>query len=116
MDNHNQETGNIAKYVWGFLAGLLVGALAGAGAMLLLSPQSGTETRAQIRKKSTELRDQTVKTVEGAVAQASGKARQITDDVHEQAGELIQRGQDMLDEHRGHLSKTLKDAGKAVEA
>jgi uncharacterized membrane protein YfcA len=37
MDNHNQETGNIAKYVWGFLAGLLVGGLGGAGAMLLLT-------------------------------------------------------------------------------
>jgi gas vesicle protein len=116
MDNHNQETGNIAKYGWGFLAGLLVGGFAGAGAMLLLAPQSGKKTRTQIQQKSIELRDQTVKTVEGAAAQARGKARQITDDVHEQAGELRQRGQDVLDEQRGHLSKTLKDAGKAVEA
>jgi gas vesicle protein len=84
--------------------------------MLLLAPQSWKKTRAQIRQKSIELRDQTGKTVEGAVAQARGKARQITDDVREQAGELQQRGQDVLDEQRGHLSKTLKDAGKAVEA
>ena len=84
--------------------------------MLLLSPQSGKETRAEIRQKSIELRDQTVKTVEGAVAQARGIARQITDDAHKQAGELQQRGQDLLDEQRGHLSKTLKDAGEAVEA
>ncbi len=116
MDNHYQENGNNAKYVWGFWAGLLVSGLAGAGAMLLLAPQSGKKTRAQIRQTSTELRDQTVKTVEDAVAQARGKAHQIADDVHEQAGELQQRGQDMLDEQRGHLSKTLKDAGKAVEA
>ncbi len=116
MDNHHHKTGNIVNRGWGLLAGLLVGGLAGAGAMLLLSPQSGKETRAQIRQKSAELRDQAVKSVEGAVAQASGKARQITDDVHEQAGELWQRGQDMLDEQRDHLSKTLKDAGKAVEA
>jgi gas vesicle protein len=116
MYNHHQENGNNAKYVWGFLAGLLVGGLAGAGAMLLLAPQSGKKTRAQIRQNSIELRDQTVKTVEGGVAQARGKARQITDDVREQTGELQQRGQDMLDEQRGHLSKTLKDAGKAVEA
>jgi len=116
MDNHMQKTGNIANHVWGFLAGLLVGGLAGAVAMLLLAPQSGKETRAQIRQKSAELRDQAVKTVEGGVAQASSKARQITDDVHGQAGELRQHGQDMLDEQRDHLSKTLKDAGKAVEA
>jgi gas vesicle protein len=110
MGNHN------AKYVWGSLAGLLVGSLAGAGAMLLLAPQSGQETRAEIRQKSIKVRDQTGKTVAGAVAQARGKARLITDDVHEQAGELQQRGQDVLDEQKGHLSKTLKDAGKAVEA
>jgi len=116
MDNYNRENGNNAKYRWSLLAGLLVGGLAGAGAMLLLAPQSGKETRAQIQQNSIELRDQTVKTVEGAVAKARGKARQITDDVHEQAGELQQRGQDVLDEQRSHLSKTLKDAGKAVDA
>ena len=112
----NQETGNIAKYVWSFLVGLLLGGLTGAVAMLLLAPQSGKETRDQIQQQGIELRDQTVKSVEGAVTQARGKARQITDDVREQAGELQQRGRDMLDERRGHLSETLKDAGKAVEA
>jgi len=116
MDNHNQENGNNAKNVWGFLAGLLVGGLAGAGAMLLLAPQSGKKTRAQIQQRSIEVRDQTVKTVEGAVAQARGKARQITDDVHEQAGELQQRGQDVIDEQRDHLSQTLKGWGKAVQS
>ena len=116
MDNYDQEIGNIAQYLWGFLVGLLVGVLTGAGAMLLLSPQSGKETRAQLRQKSIELRDETAKTMEGAVAQARGKARQMTDDVREQAVELQQRGQDMLVEQRGHLSKTLKDAGKSVEA
>ena len=116
MDNYNRGNGNNAKYVWGLLAALLVGGLAGAGAMLLLAPQSGNKTRAQIQQNSIQLRDQTVKTVEGAVAQARGKARQITDDVREQAGELQQRGQDLLDQQRGHFSKTLKDAGEAVEA
>lgn len=116
MDDHNQENGNTGRNMWGFLAGLLVGSLAGAGAMLLLAPQSGKVTRAHIQQKSIELRDQTVKTVEGAVAQARGKARQITDGVREQAGELEQRGHDMLDEQRDHLSKTLKGWGKAVQA
>jgi gas vesicle protein len=115
MENH-QGNGNNVKYGWGLLAGLLVGGLAGATAMLLLAPQSGKKTRAQIQQNGIELRDQTVKTVEGAVAQARGKARQITDDVREQAGELQQRGQDVLDRKRGQLSETLKDAGEAVEA
>ena len=41
------------------LIGLLVGGLAGAGAMLLLAPQSGEQTRTEIREKSLQLRDQT---------------------------------------------------------
>jgi gas vesicle protein len=116
MDNHNQENGNNAKNSWGFLTGLLVGGLTGAGAMLLLAPQSGKETRAQIQQKSIELRDQTVKTVEGAVVQARGKARQITDDVQEQTEALKQRGQAVIDEQRDNLSQTLKDWGKTVQA
>jgi gas vesicle protein len=116
MDNDNQNGGNNAQYVWGFLVGLLIGVLAGAGAVLLLAPQSGEKTRAQIRQKSSDLRDQTVKTVEGAVAQARSKTRQITDDVRDQAVELQQGGQDMVDEQRDHLSKTLKGLGKAVHS
>jgi len=116
MDNHNQENGNNAKNIGGFLAGLLVGGLAGAGTMLLLAPQSGKKTRVQIQRKSIELRDQTVKTVEGAVAQARDKAHQITDGVREQAGELLQRGQDMLDEQGRQASDTPKGQGKAVQA
>jgi gas vesicle protein len=41
-----------------FVAGLLIGALAGAAAALLFAPQSGEETRVLIREKGIELRDQ----------------------------------------------------------
>lgn len=116
MNDHKQNNAHNVKYVWGFLAGLLVGGLAGGGTMLLQAPQSGKKTRAQLRKKSIEMRDQTVKAVEGAVAQTRDRARQISDDVHEQAGELQQRGQDLVDEQRDHLSKTLKGWGKAVQS
>ncbi len=37
--------------------GFLAGALAGVVATLLLAPQSGEETRTQIREKSVELKD-----------------------------------------------------------
>ena len=113
MDNHDHEHENDVNQVGGFLAGLLVGGLAGAVAMLLLAPQSGKKTRAQIQRKSIELRDQTTEAVEDAVAQASVKARQITADVHEQAEALQQRGQDMLDEQKKRLSTVVK-AGKSV--
>lgn len=116
MDNHNQKDGNNAKNLGRFLAGLLVGGLAGAGALLLLAPRSGKETRAQIQQKGIELRDQTVTAVEGAVAQVRGKAHQIAENGREQAGQLEQRGQDVIDEQRDHLSKTFTGLRKAVQA
>ena len=116
MGNLIRVNRNYVRGLWGFLAGLLVGGLAATGATLLLAPQSGKKSLAQIQKKSIELRDQTTKAVKGAVAQVRGKARQITDDVHEQAADLQKRGEDMLGEQRDHLSRTLKGWGKAVQA
>src|SRR5438132_1386954 len=71
------EHGSGASYPSGFLAGLLLGGLAGAGAMLLLAPHSGKRTRANIQLKSTELRDQAAETMEDATAQARVKGRRI---------------------------------------
>jgi gas vesicle protein len=113
MNNNGQEHETGTNNAWSFLAGLLMGGLAGAAAMLLLAPQSGKKTRAQIQRKSIELRDQTTEAVEDAVAQAGVKARQITADVHEQAEALQQRGQDMFDEQRKRLS-TVVEAGKTA--
>ncbi len=116
MDKPEQKNGSRAGSIRSFSAGLLVGGLVGAGALLLLAPQSGKKTRAQIQQKSIELRDETVASVEGAVAQVRGKAHEIADSGREQAGELKQRGQDVIDEERDHLSKTLTGLGKAVHA
>ncbi|MFI5207044.1 MAG: YtxH domain-containing protein [Gemmatimonadales bacterium] len=40
-----------------FTAGLLIGALVGAGVALLFAPQSGEETRRLIRRKAKHLTD-----------------------------------------------------------
>ena len=113
MDNHSQEHENDANNTWGFLAGLLIGGLAGAVAMLLLAPQSGKRTRAKIEQKSIELREQTTEAVEDAMAQARTKGRQIRAGVREQAEALQQRGQAVLDEQKEHWS-ALVEAGKTA--
>lgn len=115
MDNHNQEHGYDVNNIRGFLAGLLFGGLAGAGAMLLLAPQSGKQTRTQIQEKSIELRDQTVKTVEDTVAQARTKAQQITADVRDKAEELQQRGQEVLAEQKERLSAVVESGNAVVQ-
>ena len=111
MDNHAH--GNVINQLGGFMAGLLIGGLAGTVAMLLLAPQSGKRTRAQIQEKSIELRDQAVKNMEDAVAQTRTKGRQIRADVREKADELQQRGQDVLDEQKENWS-ALVQAGKTA--
>jgi gas vesicle protein len=113
MDNHNHEHENDVNQVGGFFAGLLIGGLAGAVAMLLLAPQSGKRTRAQIQLKSMELREQTTEAVEDALKQTRTKGRQIRADVREKADELQQRGQAVLDEQKERLS-TLVEAGKTA--
>jgi gas vesicle protein len=46
-----------------FLAGLVTGGLVGASLALLLVPQSGAETRGQIKDKSLELKDGAVENI-----------------------------------------------------
>jgi hypothetical protein len=44
----------------GFLAGLVVGALVGAGAALLAAPERGEVTRSRLRRRMRRVRDDTV--------------------------------------------------------
>ena len=79
MDNYGQEHENDASDLRGFIAGLLIGGLigglVGAAAMLLLAPQSGKKTRAQIQKKSLQVRDQATEAVEDAMEQTRAQLR-----------------------------------------
>jgi len=113
MGSQNYEHGYEANHTTGFLAGLLIGSLAGAGAMLMLAPRSGEKTRSSIQHRSIELRDRAVDTAEDAVAQARVTARQVTDGVHRQAEVLQQRGQELLGEHSERLSNAVETRKKA---
>jgi gas vesicle protein len=105
MDNPKQEPESQSGNVGGFLAGLVVGGLAGAGTALLLAPESGKRTRSDIQHKGIVLRDQAVESVENTMAEARIKARQITAPARRQAKELKHRGQEILDEQRDRLSR-----------
>ena len=61
-----------------FLAGFVIGGLIGAGVALLMSPQSGEETRALIGEKSIELRDRAAETASDVQARAGDLASQTT--------------------------------------
>ncbi len=97
MGNHYQDRGYLAKNAGGFAAGIFMGGLIGAGAMLLWAPQSGKKTRAHIQHEGLKLRNQVTETVENAVAEARGDVERGTASVRKQTKKLRQRGQDLLD-------------------
>src|SRR5690242_5909230 len=90
-----------------FLAGLVVGGLAGAAVSLLMAPRSGQETRNLLQQKGIELRDEANETAESAVKQVRQKGQQISADIGEKVGELKQRGQKLIDETRDDHSGAL---------
>ena len=114
-DNIEEHTFDINGPI-NVLIGLLIGSVAGALAMLLLAPQSGKRTRAQIQNKTIQLRDQTTKNIKKTFAQVRSETGKLTSKVQDKAGELKQLGQDKLVEQLDRVTAAL-DAGKtAVEA
>jgi gas vesicle protein len=120
MENNIEEYADDTKgpknVFFSLLIGGLAGGLAGATAMLLLAPQSGKRTRAQIQHKTIQLRDRTTKNIKKAVAQVRSETNRITSEVQEKAGELKQLGQDKLVEQLDRVSAALDSGKTAVEA
>lgn len=92
----------------GVLVGVLVGGLAGAVTMLLLAPQSGKDTRAQIREKSIELRDGTNELVEDTLTQVRTSAQKVQMGVKDY-------GKVQAAEQLDKLSEAAQAGKKAVE-
>jgi gas vesicle protein len=101
-NSNENEVNNFNGFLAGlmFIAGLLFGGLVGAGTMFLLAPQSGKKTRLQIRRKGRNLRLQTADAIDDGVAQVRGKAHDISTSIHDQAEDLQQRGQDVVDHQK----------------
>ena len=73
----------------GMLAvGLIVGARTGVVIALLFAPQSGEQTRAQVREKSIELQ----KSAGEAAAQARARADDLSRQVREKADAMRSKG------------------------
>ncbi len=115
MQQVSQVT-NGARHV---LTGMIVGGLIGATAMLFLAPQSGEETRAEIKDKALELRDKTADTVKDTVSQVASKAGDLTGNlkggVKGKAKDLKHKGQDLLVEQLDRASEAVEAARKAVK-
>jgi len=115
MGNHYQDHGYLIK-AGGIFAGIFVGGLIGAGAMLLWAPQSGKQTRDQIQNKGVQLRDRVTDTVDDTVAQVRDDVHRGVASVRKQTGQLQQRGQDMLDDQMEVVSQVVEAEKTAVSS
>ena len=79
--DNNQLSGFLAGFL--FLGGLLLGSVAGAGAMLLMAPQSGKKTRKQLQRKGQKMQKKTAKTVKHKAEQVQDKAHQVTTSIQD---------------------------------
>ena len=73
-----------SQEVSSFFTGFFIGALVGGATALLLAPQSGEETRTQIRERSIELREKAEETYE----QALKKLESTTEEIRKRTEEI----------------------------
>ena len=116
MLNESQQPVYHKSNVFGVLAGMLIGGLAGAVTMLLLAPQSGKDTRMQIQEKGIELRDRTTGMMEDAVAQVRMDRNKITMGGRQKARELMQHGQALVVEQLDRVSDAALAGKKAIQS
>ena len=113
MHKDNQAIEAHNNNIIGVLTGLLIGSLAGAGAMLLLAPQSGAKTRTQIQEKGLELRDQTTGMIDTAMAKVWLAKKKITRDGRRKVNELVHHTQTLMIEQFESVSDAAKSWKKA---
>jgi len=116
MINENKEFKNHGNNILGVLSGMLVGALAGAVAVLLFAPQSGEETRTQIMEKGIELRDRATGMVEDTMSQIRSDGKRFTISGRHKAKELLKQGQALVVEQLDHVSDAAQAGKKAIQA
>ena len=87
-----------------FMVGFVFGGLVGAFVGLLLAPQSGEQTRAQLAERGIELRDELQEKVPTIVEEQKGRVQ-----------EAIERGKEAAAKKRQEIMAELETEKKADE-
>lgn len=117
------------KEVSSFFTGFFVGALVGGAAALLLAPQSGEETRAQIRDKGIELKEKAETTYNEVIAEIedsttelrgrmeglSAKMDQMIAQGKDEFTRLAKKAQSIGDEAASAVAESAEAMAEAVE-
>ena len=75
---------------------VLTGAILGAGAALLVAPQTGRATRRDIARYARK----TSRALEGVAGEVAERVAEMADAVEEKAEELLEKGKDLSSESR----------------
>ena len=100
-----------------FFAGLIIGGLIGAALSILLAPQSGEETRAQLRDKSLEFKDRAEEGVLEARQRAQTQISSLQDQVttlQQQVSTLQDRGKETLEKGKQSATEALTRGKQAI--
>ncbi len=82
-----------------FLAGLIIGGFIGAVVGLLLAPQPGEETRAELRDKGIELRERVV---------------EISEEARKKAEQWQEEGRTTLETQKARVEEAVEEGKKAA--
>ena len=118
MDTKNQEFEIVEQQpsrARSLLTGLFVGSLIGAGTILLLAPQPGAQTRAEVRDGAIHLRDRTKEVVNDTVTQVKSRANQIKADVQIKAEDLQHQGKEILVQQLDRVAHAAEAGKKAIQ-
>lgn len=104
-------------HVGSYISGLLFGGMVGAVAALLYAPRAGNETRAILREKGMEIKENVAESVDVTRARASlaisemrYRAEELVDMGKERAIELQQLGRDAIEEGKARVEKAVEAA------
>ena len=106
-----------------FLVGVAVGGAIGAAAALLYAPQSGAETRQQLKDKTNQALDKSSEMAQQAkgranelISQTQTKLGDVTTQAKTKMGDLSNQAQEMIDKGRGMVDQQTAAVRSAIDA
>jgi gas vesicle protein len=98
-----------------FLVGFVIGGLTGAAVALLLTPQSGEETRTMIKEKAVDTYEDVADKAEAFTADAKVKVGELAKEAKATAGELTSKGQVVLEQQKAKVTEIARKVRKTPD-
>jgi len=89
---------------------VLTGVVLGAGAALLVAPQSGEKTREDVVRFAKKAR----RRVEGAAGEFAESVSGMVDDIEKRSDALLGQGKDLAKESKGIMLEAIEDGQKRL--